>query len=462
MNEQNLKKVELKIHGTHCASCEILIERKFQKIDGVCKAHVDHVSGKAEVHCSRLIAPEIFEERIRADGYRVRHWGEHGANAEISAKKNSRRDYIEMGAIFLILFGVYQYLKFFDFLPQGLGIGENMSYGFVFLIGLVAAVSSCIAVTGGLLLAVAAKYNELHPNLSSQQRFRPHLYFNIGRVVGYAVFGGAVGALGSILTFSPRAGGILTILASLVMIILGFQLLHLFPWTRKLAPKMPKWISHKIHDLQVSEKRSAPFILGALTFFLPCGFTQALQLYVLSKGDMTSGALIMFVFSLGTLPALISLSAISSFARGTAQRYFLKFAGVVVLTLGFWNIQSGLTLSGISFNVGGTEGVSEVSAKDSLVETTNGKQIVNMKVNGLQYTPLRFTVKQGVPVEWRIDGSRAAGCAQVITVPKMNITERLLRDKETLITFTPTEVGEIRFSCAMGMTDPRAAFVVVP
>ncbi len=461
MNEPTLKKIELKIHGTHCASCEILIERKFQKIDGVCKAHVDHVSGKAEVHCSRLIPPEIFEERIHNDGYRVRYWGDHGANNEIFSKKNSRRDYIETGAIFLILFGVYQYLKFFDFLPQGFGIGENMSYGFVFLIGLVAAVSSCLAVTGGLLLAVAAKYNELHPNLSSGARFRPHLYFNIGRIIGYTVFGGTVGALGSLLTISPKMSGVITIIASFVMIILGFQILHLFPWAQKFTPKMPKWISHKIHDLETSEKRSAPFVLGALTFFLPCGFTQALQLYVLSIGNIMTGALTMLAFSLGTLPTLLSLSAISSFARGATQRYFLKFAGVVVLALGFWNIQSGFALSGISFGTISTESSSQVAAEDTNVELTNGKQIVNMKVNGLQYSPLRFTVKKGIPVEWRIDGRSAGGCGQVIIVPEMNITERLFRDRETIINFTPEKVGEIRFSCAMGMTDPRAAFVVV-
>ena len=82
-------------------------------------------------------------------------------------------------------------------------------------------------------------------------------------------------------------------------------------------------------------------MLGAATFFLPCGFTQALQLYVLAKASVAAGALTMLAFSLGTLPALLSLSAVSSFARGAFQRHFLKVAGVAVIVLGLMNIQYG-------------------------------------------------------------------------------------------------------------------------
>jgi hypothetical protein len=63
---------------------------------------------------------------------------------------------------------------------------------------------------------------------------------------------------------------------------------------------MPKFLAHKIHDLTEKEVKGGAFILGASTFFLPCGFTQALQLYVLAKGSFTTGALTMLAFALGT------------------------------------------------------------------------------------------------------------------------------------------------------------------
>jgi len=158
----------------------------------------------------------------------------------------------------------------------------------------------------------------------------------------------------------------------------------------------------------------------------------------------------------------MSLSALSSYAKGSFQRYFMKAAGVVVILLGLFNIKSGLALSGTKIDVASwflRPDTQEVT-KDPNVEMVNGVQVVNMKVSGLEYYPYRFTVQKGMPVEWRIDGSGAQGCAQVIIAPKLKITEYLTKGVKT-IRFTPTQVGEIPFSCSMGMTTPGAKFVVV-
>ncbi|MEK7083476.1 MAG: sulfite exporter TauE/SafE family protein, partial [Patescibacteria group bacterium] len=342
------------------------------------------------------------------------------------------------GAIFFIVVAAYLILKQFDLIPT-LGISDTMSYGFVFAIGLVAAMSTCLAVTGGLLLAVAAKYNERFPSLAGVQKLKPHFYFNMGRIISYTILGGAVGALGSVLTFSPKATGFMTIAVSIVMVILGFQLLHLFPWMRKFQPKMPKFLAHKIHDVSGKDNKSAPFLLGASTFFLPCGFTQALQLYVLAKGDPITGALTMLAFSLGTLPALMSLSAISSFAKGAFQKYFLKFAGVAVVMLGFFNINNGIALTGSNLSLASVLRANGDDAVELSAEIVDGKQIIDMRVVGLDYSPNRFTVAQGIPVEWRIDGSQAEGCAQVVSVPKLGIVKYLSPSAPTVITFTPKE-----------------------
>jgi sulfite exporter TauE/SafE len=113
-----------------------------------------------------------------------------------------------------------------------------------------------------------------------------------------------------------------------------------------VATSVPKAVAEPIHGLAERGNNHPAFLLGGLTFFLPCGFTQALQLYVLAKGDVLTGGLILLAFALGTLPALLSLSALSSFAKGVFQRRFLKIAGAAVVVLGL-NIQSGLARSGI-------------------------------------------------------------------------------------------------------------------
>lgn len=457
-----MKVIKLKIKGMHCSSCEVLIEQNFKKISGVEKVSVNSANGKAVVYASKTPTLLEFQDAINENGYTVSYQNE--TCEELGLISKSKKDeHLETGAIFVVMTIMYLFLKQADLIPIGFGVSQNMSYGFIFLIGLVAAVSSCIAVTGGLLLAVAAKYNEKHAELQGIGKFKPHLYFNIGRIFSYTLLGGLVGLLGSTLTISPRINGILVILVSVVMIMLGFQLLKIFPSLRFVQLKMPKFLAHKIHNFANKDGKIAPFFLGTLTFFLPCGFTQALQLYVLSTGDFVTGALTMLTFSLGTLPALLSLSAISSFSRGVFQQYFLKFAGVLVILLGIFNINNGLVLTGVNVKlvsalqseaVGNEEG-------DGGVKTINGKQIVEMKVEGLTYSPSQFTVKKDIPVEWQIDGSGASGCAQVIIIPELGITKYLSSTEITTISFTPQETGAIPFSCSMGMTTRGASFIVV-
>ncbi|MEK7116882.1 MAG: sulfite exporter TauE/SafE family protein [Patescibacteria group bacterium] len=463
MENKQLKKVKLKIHGMHCASCEVLIERKFKNVAGIEKVHVNHTNGKADLLCSCEPNLRQLNNLVSESGYQVSSWDDRNSPAVVTRDKNTITDYLQIGWIFLVIVALYNILKQFDFLPS-IFISGHMGYGLIFLIGLFAAVSSCIAVVGGLLLALAGKYNESHPELTGIQKFKPHIYFNIGRVIGYTVFGAAIGALGSVLTLSPRANGYLMVLVSVVMLMLGFQLLHLFPGLRKFSPKMPKFISHKIHDLSTKDSKSAPFTLGAFTFFLPCGFTQALQLYVLANGDWKIGALTMLVFSLGTLPALISLSAISSFVKGVFQKHFLRFAGVLIIMLSVFNINNGLTLAGFNWNIAlaFTSPSSNKQPEIATAPIVDGKQIVKMKVSGYTYIPNKFNIVEGVPVEWQIDGGSAAGCGKVIVIPSLGTSKYLSPQGITTITFTPTQTGTIPFNCSMGMMTRGSEFTVVP
>jgi sulfite exporter TauE/SafE len=380
-----------------------------------------------------------------------------------STQTNTPRDYLEIGAAFLIILAILLALGRFDLLPAQFGVSETMSYGLVFVIGLVASVSSCIAVTGGLLVAIAAKYNEATANLTPMQRMKPHIYFNAGRILSYTLLGGAIGALGSALTLSPEINGILTLVASVVMILLGLQMLRLLPALTRYLPTMPKAFGHFIHDFAERDANGGAFVLGASTFFLPCGFTQALQLYVLAKGSFTVGTLTMLAFSLGTLPALLSLSAMSSLASGGLQRHFLKFAGAAVIVLGIANIQYGLVLTGSAMNVApviATNAPTEVAA--SVPTAASDKQIVVMRIDGFDYIPNRFTVRQGVPVEWRIDSSEAAPCGRFLLAPGLGIRKILSSNSTTTISFIPQQAGDFAFNCGMGMMTRGSKFTVIP
>lgn len=170
----------------------------------------------------------------------------------------------------------------------------------------------------------------------------------------------------------------------------------------------------------------------------------------------------MLVFAFGTLPALLSLSALSSFAAGNVRGYFLKVAGAAVIVLGLLNIQYGLVLTGSSVDFASMNRAAEPAGQSRLggVVIAGDKQIANMKVVGLDYQPNRFAVTKGVPVEWRIDASEAEGCGRVLVIPKLRMSRLLSRSEPTIITFTPEETGDIAFNCGMGMMTPGSKFVV--
>jgi len=456
MENKDLRKVNLSIEGMHCGSCEVLIERKLKSLPGVDQVNVNHATGKAEVKTSQEIDLGKLNDLIKEHGYSVSFAHDKQGSVHLSppAKiSNTAEDYVEIGAAFLIFISLYLFLKQFNLLPSGFGVSDNISYFFVFGLGLVAALSTCLAVSGGLLLAISARYNEKYPNLTGAQKFKPHIYFNIGRVAGYTLFGGLVGLLGSVLVLSPAVNGILTILVSIIMISLGFQMLGIFPWMKNLTPKMPKFIAHKLYDSTGNHKESTPFLFGAATFFLPCGFTQALQLYVLSKGSFTIGALTMLAFSLGTLPTLVSLGAVSSYSKGDFKRYFTRLAAVLVIIFGVLSINSGLVLTGSAFSFDGL-GRNNIVVPELIPGAAASPQVIEMKVVGLDYYPDKFDLKVGVPVEWRIDATKAQGCAQIISVPKLKIMQRMSLSEVTVIKFTPTSAGKISFSCGMGMAGP--------
>ena len=375
-----------------------------------------------------------------------------------SAERAAYSGYLRFAGAVIVIAALFLLLSRIDLLPDGISFGDNIGYGLVFLIGLLASVSTCIAVTGGLFMSLASKYDEQASHLAPSVRFVTYLSFNAGRIISYTAFGALIGLLGSALTLSTAAYGIVTIAVSLLMLVLGIQMLDLTPGIKSLRLQMPPAFKRCNKTLVARRSRAAAFVLGALTFFLPCGFTQALQLYVLAKADPVAGALTMFVFSLGTLPVLMGLSFATSTNAGNFKRYFFRFAGAAVIVLSLSSIHQGL--SQVWPPPAATQQVALEQSKLGEVVIENGTQIATMKIVGLEYIPNRFAVIEGMPVEWRIDATKAEGCGRVIVVPKLRISRLLSASGPTVLQFTPGETGEISFNCGMRMMTPDSKFIV--
>lgn len=323
------------VHGMHCKSCSILITHALSEVAGIEKVVVNEHSHTAIIESSRDVPPEQLAveltKYIEKDGYTL----------ALEKKKHEARwrDLflaIPIVALIATAFILLQYAGLVDLINA-----EQVSYPVAFVIGLVASVSSCLAVVGGLLLSVAANYAK------SERKVKPQLYFHIGRLVTFFVLGGAIGMLGSAFSLSTAATVTLSIIIGIVMLILGVNLLDVFPAARKLQFFMPKFLTHQSAKVKSIEHDAAPLLIGASTFFLPCGFTQSMQLYTLSTGDFLTGALTMFVFALGTLPVLALISVTSmKLGKGKTGSVFFKTAGLLVILFALLNILNALVAAG--------------------------------------------------------------------------------------------------------------------
>ncbi len=444
-----MKKETIFIQGMHCRSCEILIEDELVKIQGVKKVDISHKSGTATIyHTNKKLSLHDITQAVSSAGYSL------GQNNERSGVISSnKQDYIDLGfalAIATILFFIVRELGFFNISVDGPGGYGNLAV--VALVGITAGISTCMALVGGLVLGISARFTQSHPEATGAQKFIPHIFFNVGRVGGFFLLGGFIGMLGGAFQLSTGFIGALTMFIGVVMLFLGLQLIAIFPRLNNLSFTLPKSISR---TLGITEKTQSDYshirslALGVLTFFLPCGFTQALQLYAISTGSFLKGALVMVVFALGTVPGLLGVGGVTSLVKGSFARTFFKFAGVVVVGFAIFNVINGLNLFRVG--IGGiSSAVSEIQVNDPNVKLENGYQIVHMVQDDSGYSPNSITVKKGIPVKWIVKSTFPYSCASSLIMPKYNIRTLLTKEEQTL-EFIPKEAEPVPFSCSMGM-----------
>lgn len=444
-------KQTVEVKGMHCRSCEILIEDKLKQLPGVKKAHANTKKSEAIVYSDQEISKSTIADAIKEAGYEV-------GTADLPFIRASYRDlsFIAISVlIFATLYFVATRFGFAKAIAFG-AAGPSTSLAVIFTIGVTAGLSSCMALVGGLVLGASARYAEKHPNATPLQKFRPHLFFNLGRILAFFVLGGLIGGLGSFLKLSSTVTGLFMALVGLFMLFLGVQLLEIFP-RFSTGLTLPKGISRvlgltKANGAEYSHKNS--MILGGLTFFLPCGFTQAMQVYAISTGNFVSGAMIMGVFALGTTPGLLGVGGLTSFfKKGVWADFFYKFIGVLVILLSLYNLSNGLALSGIKNYF--QNRIQNSSSGGSMPVTVGDVQVAKAtydKVNTL--TPKNFTFKVGQPARIEIyakdDGF---GCMGSIMIPNLvNQPQFFVKDQTVVLEFTPKTVGKYNMTCAMGIT----------
>ncbi|OQB14192.1 MAG: zinc/cadmium/mercury/lead-transporting ATPase [Firmicutes bacterium ADurb.Bin193] len=453
------KKVSFKIGNMTCVSCEMRIENTVCALNGVRSVKASYNTGIVKVkYDSDIIKTKSIREVIEKLHYKIID-NAIGTPKSLNANPPKKKVDSPIGMV-LIIVALYLILNRFGFLNIIPEVDASMGYFALFVVGLITSLH-CTAMCGGINISQCMTYKQKN---GKENALLPSFLYNAGRVTSYTVVGGIVGAVGSVISFSGYAKGLIALIAGIFMVIMGLNMLNIFPWLKKLTPRMPKIFGNKIH----SKNSYGPYVVGLLNGLMPCGPLQAMQIYALGTGSAIAGAVSMFMFSLGTVPLMFGLGAVSSFLKGRFTEKMLKVGAVLVVVLGVGMFNNGMALSGIALPLN-LSSASENIGSGQQTKASGTKKYVNpatVKGNvqeittqlGRNYTPI--TVQKGIPVKWTIQAQKPYlnGCSNEMQIPKFNKNYKL-KPGDNLIEFTPTETGTIPYSCWMGML--RSTITVV-
>ena len=496
--ESKEKRAKISIGGMTCISCQNKIEKKLRNTEGVKSATVSYSEGTADVtYDTGVITFKDICAIIGKLGYKI-----------LTENEKLKPDASRVIGILIIIVSLYVLLQQFGILnllvPSQLA-DARMGYGMLFVIGLITSIH-CVAMCGGINLSQCIPHDGESDSqalgIGKRSRFStftPAFLYNLGRVISYTVVGFILGFVSLLFGGGSGAGlpvlaqGIIKLIAGVFMVIMGINMLGIFPWLRKLQPQIPKFLERKVN--KEKSRNKSPLIVGLLNGLMPCGPLQSMQIVALASGNPFAGAISMFLFSLGTVPLMLGLGSIVSALGKRFTQKVMGIGAVLVVVLGLAMLSQGGSLSGLlppnlllsiilglcvvgiaysipfrSFSNRALPTVAtsivviavifvfssgilsnRANAENVDVNIVDGKQVVTSTLSSGRYP--NIAVQVGTPVKWVINAPKGSinGCNDRVNIQAFGISNYQFKPGENVIEFNPTKTGKFQYSCWMGM-----------
>lgn len=453
------------VQGMHCSACETFIEKTVAEMKGVKRVKVSLADSMVTIEADSPVAiPSIFKlnQQFKRDGYTF-----HNHLDKASNKMNIG----QVAVVLLIFLVIVAFFVFFNNskILDGLYVNSGSSLWAFFLFGIIAGLSSCAALVGGMLLSVQETWMGGKKDYDKKAAL-PFVLFNASRLIAFALLGGLLGMLGGFFRISFTASVVLTIAIALFMFIIGMQMIGVKLFQRiKLSPA-----GNLVSSVTGKYKQGRawmPIIFGAITFFVPCGFTLIAQSQALSSGSFAQGLGIMAAFALGTLPMLaaISYSSLRFYNNPRFANPFRLLTGLLVVFFALMTLNNQFrllrlpeqqgsqaeTAPGLEIKTGGPKlAVEPTATAQAQAAIPAGSQVMRMEVKGFEYSPRSITIKAGVPTRFEITDNGSAGCARAVFANGLYPQVIVLNPGLNVVEFTAPAAGTFQISCSMGMVDP--------
>ena len=212
----------------------------------------------------------------------------------------------------------------------------EFSYWLAFMTGLLGS-GHCLGMCGGLVSGFFMKLGA--------KGVWPYLAYHGARVSLYAVVGIIAAAIGAVLVSTGQIGlwqGALQIVAGIVVILLGLDLLGVSPVRNRLGFAPIAWLRKQFTLAVQKGPVVGALIGGAINGLMPCSMTMAMAVKATTAPSILEGGLLMLAFGAGTLPSMLSASFLFGKLGPRLRGWLLKGAALFVIALGVSTLWQGL------------------------------------------------------------------------------------------------------------------------
>jgi sulfite exporter TauE/SafE len=210
----------------------------------------------------------------------------------------------------------------------------------------------CVGMCGPIALALPLQRTRTAKLLSGI------LTYNFGRASTYAVLGSLSGLAGSSVKWAVGQQA-LSIIAGILILAILFA--NTFGRRMKISAVLAKkfyGVRNALGKLFKDYRPGALLMIGMLNGLLPCGLVYAALTGAAATGSFLQGALFMFIFGIGTVPVLFSLSyagtKISIAAREKIRKAVPVFVGIMAVLMIIRGLGLGIPYVSPSFSDGKT------------------------------------------------------------------------------------------------------------
>ncbi len=219
----------------------------------------------------------------------------------------------------------------------------------IFLVtGFTVGFGHCIGMCGPIVVSLSL-------NLKDRNFFVPHLLYNCGRVVTYALLGAIMGATGSFTLVASNIAGIqkgALILAGILIILMGLAMSGWISFGKVFGDHFNPggFIARGFQRLSKVKSTAAYFPIGLLLGLLPCGPVYTALLAAAGAGmkaadpveAIIKGMVVMLCFGLGTIPALFLVAKLADMGWLKKRELIYRIGAVLMVVVGIYFVIKGI------------------------------------------------------------------------------------------------------------------------